>query len=159
MPWTHTPALTDCQEGQRCQKYAQALSRERKANALLAAEPSSKNLRGVNVSEEYATLRAIFLDSPAQVRPEMGTYEGFIGKFRRPHFSNFGPPAAPTFSNFARGVDRRPFCGGARRCGVEAAPHFSTPGAKATDFSRFGAHLYPVHFSRFDPKVPHFSVY
>ena len=42
-------------------------------------------------------------------------------------------------------------------CGVEAAPHFSTPGAKATDFSRFGAHLYPVHFSRFDPKVPHFS--
>jgi hypothetical protein len=41
-----------------------------------------------------------------------------------------------------------------------AAPHFSTPGAKATDFSRFGAHLYPVHFSRFDPKVPHhFSNY
>ena len=66
-----------------CQKYAQALSRERKANALLAAEPSSKNLRGVNVSEEYATLRAIFLDSPAQVRPEMGTYEGFIGKLRQ----------------------------------------------------------------------------
>ena len=32
---------------------------------------------------------------------------------------------------------------GARRCGVKAAPHFSTPGAKATDFSRFGAHLYP----------------
>ena len=43
------------------------------------------------------------------------------------------------------------------RCGVEAAPHFSIPAAKATDFSRFGAHLYPVHFSRFDPKVPHFS--
>jgi hypothetical protein len=43
--------------------------------------------------------------------------------------------------------------------GVGAAPHFSTPGAKATDFSRFGAHLYLVHFSRFDPKgkVPHFS--
>ena len=71
-----------------------------------------------DVCEEYATLRATFLDSPAQVRLEMGTYEGFIGKFRRPHFSNFGPPAAPTFSNFARGVDRRPFCGGARRCGV-----------------------------------------
>jgi len=35
--------------------------------------------------------------------------------------------------------------------------HFSTPGAKATDFSRFGAHLLPEHFSRFDPKVPHFS--
>jgi hypothetical protein len=50
-----------------------------------------------------------------------------------PNFSNFGPP---TFSNFARGVDRRPFCGGARRCGVGAAPHFSTPGAKATDFSK-----------------------
>ena len=29
-------------------------------------------------------------------------------------------------------------------CGVETAPHFGTPGAKATDFSRFGAHLYPV---------------
>ena len=110
-----------------------------------------------DVCEEYATLRATFLDSPAQVRPEMGTYEGFIGKFRRPHFSNFGPPAAPTFSNFARGVDRRPFCGGARRCRVGAAPHFSTPGAKATDFSRFCAHLHPVHVSRFDPKVPHFS--
>jgi len=25
--------------------------------------------------------------------------------------------------------------------------------AKATDFSRFCAHLHPVHFSRFDPKV------
>ena len=33
-------------------------------------------------------------------------------------------------------------------CGVEAAPHFSTPGAKATDFSRFGAHLYPVKKAR-----------
>jgi hypothetical protein len=43
--------------------------------------------------------------------------------------------------------------------GVGAAPHFSTPGAKRPTFSRFGAHLYPVHFSRFDPKVPHFSVY
>jgi hypothetical protein len=32
-------------------------------------------------------------------------------------------------------------------------------GLQATDFSRFGAHLYPVHFSRFDPKVPHFSRY
>ena len=37
------------------------------------------------------------------------------------------------------------------------APHFSTPGAKATDFSRFGAHLCPAHFSRFDPKVPHLA--
>ena len=43
--------------------------------------------------------------------------------------------------------------------GVGAAPHFSTPGAKATDFSRFGAHLRPARFSRFDPKVPHFSRY
>ena len=33
---------------------------------------------------------------------------------------------------------------------------YSTPGAKATDFSRFCAHLCPAHFSRFDPKVPHF---
>ena len=30
--------------------------------------------------------------------------------------------------------------------GVGAAPHFSTSGAKATDFSRFCAHLHPVHF-------------
>jgi hypothetical protein len=44
------------------------------------------------------------------------------------------PRPGADFSNFARGVDRRPFCGGARRCGVGAAPHFSTPGAKATDF-------------------------
>ena len=36
-----------------------------------------------DVCEEYATLRATFLDSPAQVRPEMGTYEGFIGKLRQ----------------------------------------------------------------------------
>jgi hypothetical protein len=40
---------------------------------------------------------------------------------------------------------------------VGAAPHFSTPGVKATDFSRFCAHLQPLHVSRFDPKVPHFS--
>lgn len=64
------------------EKYAQALSRERKANALLAAEPNPKNLRGINVCEEYATLRAI-LDSPAQVRPEMSTYEGFLGQFKQ----------------------------------------------------------------------------
>jgi hypothetical protein len=30
------------------------------------------------------------------------------------------------------------------RGGGRAALYFSTPGAKATDFSRFGAHLYPV---------------
>jgi len=43
--------------------------------------------------------------------------------------------------------------------GVGAAPHFSTPGAKATDFSRFGAYLCARHtlVSRFDPNVPHFS--
>ena len=41
--------------------------------------------------------------------------------------------------------------------GVGAAPHFSTPGAKRPTFSRFGANLYPVHFRRFDPKVPHFK--
>lgn len=64
------------------EKYAQALSTERKANALLAAEPTPKSLRGINVCEEYATLRAI-LDSPAQVRPEMGTYEGFLGQFKQ----------------------------------------------------------------------------
>ena len=45
------------------------------------------------------------------------------------------------------------------RGGLGAAPHFSTPGAKRPNLSRFGAHLYPVRFSRFDPKVPHFSVY
>jgi len=60
--------------------------------------------------------------------------------------------------SWVKSLNRRPFCGGARRCGVGAAPHFSTPGAKATDFSRFGAHLVPEHFSRFDPKVPDFSV-
>jgi hypothetical protein len=71
------------------------------------------------------------------------------------------------FSNFARGVDRRPFCGGARgRCGVGAAPHFSTPGAKRPTFKVkykqvFGAHLYPVHFIvDLTPKYPTFnSVY
>ena len=30
-------------------------------------------------------------------------------------------------------------------------------GSQVTDFSRLGAHLPLGHFSRFDPKVPHFS--
>lgn len=64
------------------EKYARAVSDVRKADAQRAAEPTPDNFRGVDVCEEYATLRAI-VDSPAQVHPAMGSYEGFLGQFKQ----------------------------------------------------------------------------
>ena len=63
------------------EKYAHTLSVVRKAAAQRAAEPDPKDVRGVNVCEEYAALRSI-LDSPAQVHPAMSAYEGFLGQFK-----------------------------------------------------------------------------
>ena len=51
-------------------------------DAQRSAEPTPDNFRGVDVCEEYATLRAI-VDSPAQVHPAMGSYEGFLGQFKQ----------------------------------------------------------------------------
>jgi hypothetical protein len=83
-----------------------------------------------------------------------------VARRRGPTLATLVRPRGADFSNFACGVDRRPFCGGARRCGVGAAPHFSTPGAKRPTLAGF-VRIVPictrVHFSRFDPKVPHFS--
>jgi hypothetical protein len=70
----------------------------------------------------------------------------------RPHFTNFGPlRGAKTWGG-----------GGEVRLRCAEPTYFSRVDAKrlqVTDFSRFGAHLQPLHFSRFDPKVPHFCRY
>ena len=121
---------------------------------------------------DYVALGAYVGDGRAT--PASRPRPGVLDVRGRSDFSRFdlaSPGDGPTLATLvsARGTDfsktllaawiEELFCGGARRrCGhVEAAPHFSTPGAKATDFSRFCAHLQPLHFSRFDPKVPHFS--
>ena len=65
----------------------------------------------------------------------------------RPHFSNFGPPA-----------ERRPFCKKVFGHREKAwFSRFGRPRGAVGHFSRFGAHLPLGLFSRFDPKVPHFS--
>jgi hypothetical protein len=73
------------------------------------------------------------------------------------HFSNFGP--RPRSEDLWGG-------GGEVFVAQNREPtYFSRVDAKATatwqvtvDFSRLGTHLYLVHVSRFDPKVPHFRV-
>ena len=65
----------------------------------------------------------------------------------RPHFGDFGPPA-----------ERRPFCKKVFGHWEKAwFSRFSRPRGAVGHFSRFDAHLYQVHVSRLDPKVPHFS--
>jgi len=162
-----------------CKVYSVAMSTRRVClsrivqNSFTRSHPGELDVRGRSEFSRFDPRpeRPHFSNfgPPAERRPFLWSEDLFVRRRLRSDFSRFDPASpgdGPTlatlvrgadFSNFARGVDRRPFCGGARRCGVEAAPHFSTPWAKATDFSRFCAHLYPVHFSRFDPKVPHFS--
>jgi hypothetical protein len=87
-------------------------------------------------------------------------HRGVVDVRGRSDFSRFDPrPERPHFSNFGPPTERRPGGGGGLRCAEPT--HFSRVDdckrLQATDFSRFGAHLYLVHVSRFDPKVPHFS--
>ena len=66
---------------------------------------------------------------------------------RRPHFSNFGPPAK-------RGLFCKKVFGHGEKAWFSG---FGRPRGAVGHLSRFGAHLPLGHFSRFDPKVPHFS--
>ena len=82
----------------------------------------------------------------------------FVRRRLRSDFSRFDPASpgdGPTLATLLAAwiedlyLRRRPSV----RVGGRAAL-ISTPGAKATDFSRFGAHLCLAHFSRFTPKYP-----
>ena len=81
-------------------------------------------------------------------------FSRFDPRPKRPHFSNFGPPAAPTLATLLAAWIEDLFAEAPVGAGWGPRRTFSTPGAKATDFSRFGAHLLPEHLSRFVPKIP-----
>ena len=93
---------------------------------------------------------------PAERRPFLWSEDLFVRCRLRSDFSRFDPrPERPHFSNFGPPTERR---SGGRGGGLRCAEptYFSRVDAKrlqVTDFSRFGAHLHPLHFSRFDPNA------
>jgi len=102
------------------------------SEARLASMPARTHLAAVVIVMNTLPLTRLLM----LTRRDFNRFDSRPG---RPHFSNFGPPA-----------ERRPFCKKALYSVSNKRPWFSG----------FGRPLCSrEHFSRFDPKVPHFSHY
>jgi len=108
--------------------------------------------------------RALSITQNRQLHPGVADVRGrsdfsrFDPRPERPHFSKFGPPAAPTLATLLAAWIEDLFAEAPVGAGWGPRRTLAHRGPSDRLLAGFGAHLYPLHFSRFDPKVPHFSV-